>query len=90
MFLIILYLNTSSAIGFIEGFDHTLCEVVTVENDLTIGITCCTSDNLNKRCSRSQKSLFVRIEDNNETYFRKVYSLSKKVDAHQNIDLSAT
>ena len=90
MFLIIGYLNWSSTIGFVKSFDHAFCHWIAIKYDLTMRITGSTTDNLNQGGCGSEKSLFVCIQNSDETYFGKIYSLSQKIYSYQNIYLSTT
>lgn len=88
MFDIVCFLDFSSAICFPERLDHRFSKIICIQDHFTIRISGSTSDNLDERCRRTEKSLFISIKYRQQRDFRQIQSFSEQIDAHDDIDNS--
>jgi len=81
-------LCTSPTIGLPERLYHRWRKVVSIQGNFAIRISSCSTDILNKRRRRSQKSFLICIQNCNKPDFRKIDTFSQKIYTHQNINFS--
>ena len=86
--LIIGNLYFTATCGFIQRLLHGIRYFIRIHNDLSMGITGSTTDNLNQRALTSQEALFIRIQNGNQRNLRYVQTFTKQVDTDQHIVFS--
>ena len=85
VFLVIGDLLGAAAIRFRNGAFHAACDAVSIHDDTAIRIARCPSDGLNERGFRTQKALFVGVQNCDKPTFRNVQSFAQQVDPDQNV-----
>ena len=85
MFLVVLLLNGTSSVRLTNGLIHGICYFIRIHNNMSICITCRTSDCLNQRCFRTKESFFICIQNCHQGNFRNIKTFSQQVDSHQYI-----
>jgi len=63
MSFVVFFLDRTAAVGFPERLDHGFCEIVCIKDDFAIWISGGTSDDLDHRGRRAQKSFFICIKN---------------------------
>ena len=83
-----LLLNRATTIGFPKRLEHRFGKGISIENHFTLRISRGTTDNLNQRSRRPQKTLLIRIKHSNQRHFRQINPLSEQIYPHDNINLA--
>ena len=74
--LVVRNLLLSSTIGFLDGLSHGVGNAIGIHVHFAINVSGGSSDGLNQRCCRSQKTLLVCVENCNERHFWQVEALA--------------
>ncbi len=85
MVTIVLLLTSPSAVGLVNSRFHRPGHPVGIEYCPTVHISCGPADSLNKRTGRTQKPLFIGIENSHKRDFGEIEPLTKQVYPYQNI-----
>ena len=87
---IICNLDFSTTIGFCYRISHCIRDFTTrrIHNDISIDVSCSSSDNLKKRSFGSQESDFFSIEYPDKACFWKIEPFSEEIDPDNHINIS--
>ena len=85
MRLVVSYLLSTATVGLVDGRLHAVGDAICIEDDQPMHITSGTSRRLRERAVRAEEALLVRIKDRHERHLGEVQSLTKQVDADQDI-----
>ena len=85
MLLVILFLNLSASYSFGNCSFHRRSNAVGIHNNFAVFVSCCSANSLNKRSFGTQKTFLIGIKNCNKRHFGNIKSLTKQVNANQNI-----
>ena len=85
MLFVVLLLGRSSAVRLADGTVHGIRHGIGVHDDVSLGVSGCSSDRLDQGCLRSQEAFLVGVQDRHQRDLRNVQSFSKKVDPDQDV-----
>ena len=86
MLFVILLLDCPTAAGLFNCRLHGIRHVVGIHNNMSLCVTCGTSNGLDQGCLRTQKALLIRIENCNKGDLRNIQSLPQKVNTDKHIE----
>ena len=78
-------LLVSTALGFPHGFFHGVRDAVSVQNRPPVEVTGRPANGLDQAALGAQKTLFISIQNGDQTDFGNVQALAQQVDTHQHI-----
>ena len=85
MFLVILHLHLAPPLRLIDRKAHGIRDRIRIHDHVPLCITRRTSDRLNQRSLRTQKSFLIRIQYCYQRDLWNIQSLSQKIDTHKHI-----
>ena len=85
MLFIISHLDCPTAGSFINSALHGLGHGICIHNHMTLAVSSCPSDGLDKTAFVAEKTFLVRIKDCHQTNLRHVDSLAQQVNPNQNV-----
>ena len=85
MLLVVLHLFLSTPVGLVHGLPHAVGDLVCIENNPAIHVTCCPARRLREGAVGTEEPLLVGIQHRYQRYLRQVQSFAQQVDADQHI-----
>ena len=85
MLLIIGHLDFTTTSSFIHSFLHRLRNLIRIHDNVPITISGSTSNRLDKPTFITKETFLISIQNSNQTNFRNVNTLTKKVNPNKNI-----
>ena len=90
MGFVVFFLNRTSSLGFVNGTPHGVGNGIRIHDNMPLGISSSTTNGLNQRGFGTKEAFLIRIQNGHQRNLRNIQSLSKQVNAHQNIKLIQT
>ena len=80
LYLVIIVLDLPTARCFIHSCTHGWCNTISIHDNSTFRISCCTTYRLDQAGFRTQKSFLIGIQNRNQADLRKIKTFTKKID----------
>ena len=86
VFGVVGHLLFAPAVRFLDGALHGAGDLVGIENDPAIDISCGAADGLHQRGFGAQEAFLVGIENGDQGAFRNIQAFAQQVDADQHVE----
>src|SRR3989344_7163351 len=85
MFVVVCKLRLATPVGLINCRFHGVCHFIRIHEHSSIYMASSPTGRLNQRSSRTQESLFISVQNSNQTDLRKIKSFSEQVNTNHHI-----
>ena len=80
MFFIVFLLDLAAALCLVNGFSHGIGDRISIHDHMAFGVSGGTADGLDQGSFRTEKSLFICIQNGNQRDLRDIQTFTQKVD----------